>query len=295
LGSVTNPLTALGTWTIKFTSDTDVTLIAPDGNTSSFVIPPYNAGYFAGSSTFSVYLGMQANNAATLNQAVVYSNFAISNTASPFSENFLTDTVLGTNVWDTVVASGPAGVLIVPASAAYWINWTLPDSGFSLEIAPTLTNPLGWTTPTIGPIITLADRSQLISTSELPVGGTAFFRLIKRIYTQLQILLPGETAAPNTVSGKTGTPIAQTASTGFNVIVNAVDNNWNVVNSAPDTISLYDADANFFVLNTPTLLVLSGGTATFSIEFTGDGSSAITATDTTNTNIPPATSSTVTY
>ena len=54
-------------------------------------------------------------------------------------------------------------------------------------------------------------------------------------FTKLQLLMPGETAAPGTASGKTGSPSAQTAGTSFNVTVNAVDANWN--SSAPPTPS----------------------------------------------------------
>src|SRR5205823_5701032 len=45
------------------------------------------------------------------------------------------------------------------------------------------------------------------------------------VFTNLLVLAPGETASPGTASGKTGTPSAQTASTPFNVTVNAVDAN----------------------------------------------------------------------
>jgi len=158
LASVTNN-GVLGTWTLKFTSDTNVTLIAPNGNSTNVIFPPYNVGYFAEQTSpgFYVYLGMQANNANALGQAVVYSHFAISNTASPFSEDFLADSVLDTtNTWNTSAASGPAGVLIVPASSASWVSWTLPDTGFSLEISPTLTGgALAWTSPSTGPVLSL--------------------------------------------------------------------------------------------------------------------------------------------
>ena len=39
--------------------------------------------------------------------------------------------------------------------------------------------------------------------------------------SRLQILLPGETAAPGTTSGKTGTPRPETAGIPFSVTVNA--------------------------------------------------------------------------
>jgi hypothetical protein len=285
LGSVTNS-TPIGTWTIRFTSDTNVTLIAPGpGNqSSSFTIPPYNIGHLSeGANGMKVYLGMQANGTAALNKAIVYSNFGISGSGTPFSDNFLTDTVLATNIWLTSQAAGAAGVLVVPASSKYWLSWTLPDGGFSSEAAPTLSNPLAWTTLT-GPKIAMNGiRSQLIAASDLPVGNAAFLRLIKRTYTQLQVLLPGETAAPNTSTGKTGTPILETNSMAFDVIVNAVDATFNVCNNS-DQVQITDpSDANFLCLNgtdtTQTKLNLANGTATFSVEFTGDGSSPMKVTD----------------
>src|SRR5207245_4604588 len=39
-------------------------------------------------------------------------------------------------------------------------------------------------------------------------------------FAKLQLLAPGEVAAPGTATGKTGTPNAQTANNGFNVTVN---------------------------------------------------------------------------
>src|SRR5207244_9639944 len=49
-------------------------------------------------------------------------------------------------------------------------------------------------------------------------------------FAKLQLLAPGETPAPGTASGKTGTPTAQIAFNAFNLTVNAVDANWNAVN-----------------------------------------------------------------
>src|SRR5207249_872981 len=46
-------------------------------------------------------------------------------------------------------------------------------------------------------------------------------------FVKLQLLVPGETAAPGTATGKNGTPNTQTAGTGYSVTVNAVDTDWN--------------------------------------------------------------------
>src|SRR5262249_36855216 len=63
-------------------------------------------------------------------------------------------------------------------------------------------------------------------------------------FVKLQLLAPGEISAPGTATGKTGTPSAQTAGTAFNVTVNAVDANWNVVNKVSDTVGLTSSAPN---------------------------------------------------
>src|SRR4030095_12229648 len=50
-------------------------------------------------------------------------------------------------------------------------------------------------------------------------------------FSKLQLLVPGEIAAPGTASGKTGTPSAQTVANSLTVTVNAVDAQWNLINT----------------------------------------------------------------
>src|SRR5262249_50945281 len=80
-------------------------------------------------------------------------------------------------------------------------------------------------------------------------------------FAKLQVLVPGETAAPGTSSGKTGTPLAETAGTAFNVTVNAVDANWNLINTN-DTVSITSSDANATL---PANAALVSGTRAFSV------------------------------
>ena len=94
--------------------------------------------------------------------------------------------------------------------------------------------------------------------------------------TKLQVLMPGETAAPGTGSGKTGTPTAQTAGTATTVTVNAVDANWNVVSSATPTVAITSSDGNATL---PANAALVSGTKTFSVTFKTVGSQTVTATD----------------
>ena len=109
-------------------------------------------------------------------------------------------------------------------------------------------------------------------------------------FVKLQVLLPGETAAPGTASGKTGTPTAQTAGTAYSVTVNAVDGNWNLID-ANDTVQITSSDANAAL---PANAALSGGTRTFSVTNKTAGSWTVTASDVTQAGITASTSTSFT-
>ena len=106
--------------------------------------------------------------------------------------------------------------------------------------------------------------------------------------TKLQLLLPGETAAPGTPSGKTGTPTTPVAGTAFTVTVRAVDANWNLI-STNDTVQITSSDANATL---PANAALAAGTKTFSVTLKTAGTATVTATDVTdgtktaNTSLP---------
>jgi hypothetical protein len=201
IGNESGALTTLnsslvqGLWTIKFTSDSNFSLTAPDGSTTNVVFPAYNAQYFREGVTapkaFSVYLGGMANNSASIGADVCYSWFAITNSAlSPgtyISDNFLADSTLnvtvrgmlgyGKAVWSTAEAAAAAGVFIMPTNAAYWITWSAPAAGYNLQTASALTGP--WTTDTTGFLLNgVGWTSELVTTNYIPAGPDAFFRLV---------------------------------------------------------------------------------------------------------------------
>src|SRR5262249_56274241 len=91
--------------------------------------------------------------------------------------------------------------------------------------------------------------------------------------------VPGETAAPGTPTGKTGTPNPQAAGTPFNVTVNAVDANWNLVNTIADTVALTSSDSNATL---PANAALVSGTRTFSVTLNTVGGQTLTASDLTD-------------
>src|SRR5439155_5778378 len=94
-------------------------------------------------------------------------------------------------------------------------------------------------------------------------------------FAKLQLLVPGETAAPGSTSGKTGTPDGQISGTSFNVTVNSVDANWNLI-STNDTVKITSSDA---AATLPANAALVSGTKSFSTTLNTVGSSTVTASN----------------
>src|SRR5207247_5355844 len=120
-----------------------------------------------------------------------------------------------TNAADLVAITSSDTNADLPASAALLAG----SQTFSVTLKTAGTNTITATDST--------DGTKTANTSSgIPVNATTF--------AKIQLLVPGETAAPGSTNGKTGTPNAQTAGAAFNVTVNAVDTYWNVVAAAAD-------------------------------------------------------------
>lgn len=157
----------------------------------------------------------------------------------------------------TISYSGPGGTPIYTTSVTF-------ANGQATSVSTTLTKAEVTT-------ITASDGTTAgPASSSLTVNAGAF--------TKLQLLVPGETAAPGTASGRTGTPTAQTAGTAFMVTVNAVDANWNMVSST-HTVRMTSSDG---AATLPTDAALVAGTKTFSVTLNTAGSMTVTATDITD-------------
>jgi len=280
----------IGTWSVSFEKSTGkVTLTSPQ-NSTNFFMDAASLALFT--DPLALTLGGQPNTTTGAGQSVVFSSFSATGCATPISDSFATDPKLDTNMW-FVLAGDANGVQLVPPTGALWLAWSRPDSGFSPQSSTSLSSAFTDFAP-ITTLISLGERMILVPSANVG-ANQSFYRLISRAYTKLQVLLPGETAAPNTPTGKTGTPIAQANGVPFNVIINAVDDNWNVINMGT-TVVLDSPEDNgdFFVFSSPTNPVLVAGTATAQVEFFADGSATIRAIDS-NDNTKTGISSTVTY
>lgn len=273
---------------MTFINNTNVILTAPTGATNLVSFPDEQAVRDAFSDPVIAYFGAQPNATADIGQSIILSNVKISGTANPVNDSF-SGSSLDTSTW-VVRAAQPADVFIPSSDAAYVLSWTLPDSNFNPQVAPSILGPwttLNFTNTTIQGSI----KSVTVPRSVLPAGPAAFFRFMKPVATKLQVLLPGETAAPGTASGKTGTPTPQSAGVNVTVTVNAVDANWNIVPYVTDNVTITSSDAGATL---PADAALVKGTGTFTVIFGTTGSQTVTATDTTDSKKQAGTSAAIT-
>jgi subtilisin-like proprotein convertase family protein len=124
----------------------------------------------------------------------------------------------------------------------------------------------------------------------LSAGASGSFAVRPGAFAKLQVLMPGETAAPGSASGKTGAPAAQTVNAACSVTVNAVDAHWNLIGTN-DTVRLTSSDGNATL---PTDAALSSGTASLGLTFMTSGSQTVTASDVTHPAITANTGSATT-
>ncbi|MEX0602617.1 MAG: hypothetical protein WD295_04695, partial [Bacteroidota bacterium] len=165
--------------------------------------------------------------------------------------------------WNLVSATDNVGITSSDANATLPSNAALVGGTKNFSI---ILKTAGTATVTA---TDLSDGTKTANTSStIPVNAGAFVKL--------QILLPGETADPGTVLGKTGSPANRTAGTGFTATVRAVDEYWNVVTSVTDEVQLTSTDANATL---PGITALSGGTGNLSVTFRTAGSWTLTASD----------------
>ena len=124
----------VGTWSLTFNNNTNVTLTAPDNTSTNFVISASDAALFADPLYF--YVGTQPNDNANIGQSSTFSRVQITGAAGSIDDNFVsTGTpgqpyLLNSNIW-TLNTADSKGVFITAPDAKYWVTWSQPDFGFT--------------------------------------------------------------------------------------------------------------------------------------------------------------------
>lgn len=293
----------VGTWSMTFTDNTNVMLTAPGNVTTNFSIPDSTGATTAlFASGVTLYFGVQAGNVGGANDHIVASDFSVTGLGSAdFNDNFEADAAAGglnPSLWETN-ATFPTSIQLVGPGNPYWLSWTTPAPGFTPEVTGALSTNIHWTVPSTYTTFEAGSNVlQLINTNDLPTNNAAFFALVQRTFTQLLVLLPGETNAPGTATGKSGTPTPVSLGAGGaeEVTVMAVDSHFYPVPGETDQIGLTASDSS---ADLPTAINMANGVAQFTdldpVYFNTEGTWTITATDQqAGTTIPPATSSPVT-
>jgi hypothetical protein len=297
LAEIREPAGLVGTWTITFVNNTNVTMTTPSGLTTNFIFSADKVSWFADNAGVALpmyhYVGARANGTANYGLNAIVSRVQIQGSPATLDDYFLADESLDTAQWE-LASQTAASIQLLPTSAnpVYWVSWTLPDNGFALQSSPTLTG--GWNDSAAPRLTLVPGRKVLINASDLPGSTQGYFRLVKRVASKLQVLLPGETSAPGTPTGKTGTPDATLTISGNPqaiVTVNLCDETWHILTSATDRVHLTCTDPGAWVSDDAALI---GGTGTFYINFYSPGTYTVTGSDVSNPAISPNTSSSVT-
>lgn len=282
---IVDAASALGTWTVTFTDSTSGTLTGPGITATNFTLPAdavlNNFSPEASFLQFGIFKNDSANDGHNQQAHGTFSHATFTGMAAPIDDDFSGATLTNKYAWRKTSASA---VQFIPANTAWMVDWTLPAADFNPQFAAAVAGP--WSNAAFSSTFTTGNRVySTVSAAALPAGNSVFYRLIKRPFVKLQVLMPGETAAPNTPSGKAGTPDAQTAGLPFNVTVNAVDEFWNRVKSA-DMVTLTSSDE---AATLPAETALISGTATLSVVLNNIGSFTVTATDSTDGTKAPNT------
>jgi hypothetical protein len=304
LGPITSR-SLTGTWTLQFTSRTNGMLASPDSTAHRFTIDSGLVSHLQSNWPMTVNFGINPTTDSPLivGEEVVISNISITGVDPlsinyPTTDNFLADSSLDPNTW-TVNAVTPGSIWFVATNDVCSVDWTLPDFGFSLSVTANLEDLASGTSLGLPADLLTPGVRTLIPQGSLPAGNSAFFYLVQRIFTQMVVVLPGQTFTPGVAPGVSGTPTTvEGGSSGFaeeDITVYAVDAGFNPVNGLTDVIAITATDGSATLPNNE---AMANGVVTFSAAnsafyFGQDGAFTITAEDATNTSIPAATSASV--
>jgi hypothetical protein len=289
-----NTPTAVGTWSVTFTNDTDFVLTGPGGTNVAATIP---AAYLTQPYTgVSIFLSATANNDNNYGSYADVTTFDVTGVATPIHENFVTQggisspfLVLQDQTYGYAPTNAP-NMLFITSNDWNWFTWTLPDSGFQPEVRAGLTASTPWVDSPLTNINLFGKtRYTLIKKAYQQASSQQYFGLIQRQFSQLQVILPGETNAPGTPTGKTGTPDPVSFNSPFiTFTVNACDATWHIIPGVFDTVTNTSTDVTA-TSGGP----LANGSGTFQTGFDTTGTFTITASDVSNTNILSNTSSSI--
>ena len=175
LGQLRAP-SMLGTWTVTFKNSTSATLTAPDNSTTDITIPAADAPLYEPTTKgVSALFGVQPNSDTRVGLSATVSRIKITKGTQVVVDDTFQTVDLDRSKW-TIRAQDSGGLFPTTPDLAYLVSWNLPDTGFSLKGASSLTGP--WsaigTARQVG-----AQRLVLMNKASLPGSNAGFFQLSK--------------------------------------------------------------------------------------------------------------------
>ena len=168
---------ALGTWSVSFQNDVNVTLSGPGGISTNFVLDAAVAARFSGNMLLD--FGTFKNNFVNNGASATFSEIQVVGTGTPFDETFPGPGLNpnpATPSW-RLAADDAAAITWVPSGTAWWLTWTLPDTGFTAQSAPSVTGP--WTDAGITYVLETSTGKSGAVPVGVPAGNKGFFRMMK--------------------------------------------------------------------------------------------------------------------
>jgi hypothetical protein len=183
LGTLYCPTGPLGTWSLSFKNDTDITLTAPNGGSTNLVMPAESAALF-GTGPVRPYFGNQPNSESRRGQFTTFSRIQITGVAVPIDDSFpgpdLNQDPANVPWQWQKQADDPNGVFVSSGTDVHWVKWTLPDTGFVLQGNPGL-QASGWKDLALTRVPSFGtQKAALLPAADLPSAGAGFVRLLKQ-------------------------------------------------------------------------------------------------------------------
>jgi hypothetical protein len=181
----------LGTWSLTFLNNTNITLTAPTGASTNFFFPDDLAIQVNFADPLTAYFGVQKNGANNAGQVATFSRVQVIHPWNPIDDTFpgpvLNSDPNAANRW-RVVSDVPNDLYVVATNDVYWLSWTLPDLNFGLQVSPDLTAN-SWVDPSLtdpnitNTVVVGAIRKTLVPSTVLPSTNSSFFRMVKQVTT----------------------------------------------------------------------------------------------------------------
>jgi len=139
-------------------------------------LPPEDAAQFTGPVT--VYWGAVPGQPGNIGQTAILNGARIVQGATTVLSDDFSTAPLDSTKW-VVKAASAAGVTLITPNEPYFVYWTTPASGFTLQTNANLTVTNGWADPALIDQLVGLKRRVLVPSSALPAPGQGFFRLVK--------------------------------------------------------------------------------------------------------------------